>query len=238
MDAFDHDVLRLPEHLRVLRQTLQDHPDRVAAPGHQVAEHESLRRRAVDRRCQCREVVAANDHRLVGEDVHAGVERHPDALDLAAVAAREDRNRTGRLLAKALEKIRPGMDAEPPIGPSRRVVAGDAAEIVGQLRAERGVDMGLRRDIRVAPLLYQRRMEMAGIDDDETGRRHRAQAAWRSAVRIATGYAYSIASPARRTGMPSRSSAAEPRNIATIFSSSPGFGNERASRFVTVSRNS
>src|SRR5260370_22100074 len=60
----------------------------------------------------------------------------------------------------------------------------------------------------------------------------------RRAASIVTGYAWWILSPSMRTGIPSRSSEADALNISTILRSSPGLGNDRASRLRTSPRSS
>src|SRR5207248_9895553 len=63
-------------------------------------------------------------------------------------------------------RIRRGLDLQLPPGRrlALRVEAGNPAEVVDQLGPERRIDICFRRQARIHLLLYQRGMEMAGID--------------------------------------------------------------------------
>ena len=95
-----------------------------------------------------------------------GRDRRLDPLDLHSVTAGNDRDAAGRFLGQPCQKIRRGLDLQLPPGRrlALRVEAGNPAEVVDQLGPERRIDICFRRQARIHLLLYQRGMEMAGID--------------------------------------------------------------------------
>ena len=106
-------------------------------PSHHIGEHQSPFPRQGKSRVQPRQIRGLDDRRLVGEHVQAGFESGNDALDLAAVAAREDGNTARRFVPHPVEKIGAGMHLQPPIGGSLRppVIPVDAGQVIDQVRA-------------------------------------------------------------------------------------------------------
>ena len=98
---------RIPKHLGVAAQSLQEPNQRVVSPGHHVRQHELLFVRHREGRLQPRQIRGLDDRGLVGENVQAGFERGDDPIDLAAVAAREDGDPARRLIPYPIEKSGP-----------------------------------------------------------------------------------------------------------------------------------
>jgi len=98
---------RIPKHLGIASQSLQEPDERVVSPGHHVGQHELLFVRHRKSRLQPRQIRRLDDRGLVGEHVQAGFERGDDPIDLAAVAAREDGDPARRLIPYPIEKSGP-----------------------------------------------------------------------------------------------------------------------------------
>ena len=113
-----------------------------------------------------------------------GVERGLDAVDLAAVAAREDDGVAGTVAQHALQEVRAGVDLELPARSAVRaqVEARRCGRVVGEVRAQRRVDVHRRRHARVHLLLHQRRRGSARVERDEADVRPRALAPSSSAA--------------------------------------------------------
>ncbi len=153
-------------HLRVARELpLQDRRD-LRALGHHVVGDEPFLLGERHHLLELRKVPRGDQPRLVGEHVQARLDRGEDAVDLAAVAPRDDHD-VARLVAQhALEVVRAGVDLEPP---ARRplgalVERGDAAEVQQQIGPDRGEDVHGRIDARVHLLLDERGVEVPGVE--------------------------------------------------------------------------
>ena len=85
----------IPKHLGVASQSLQEPDERVVSPGHHVGQHQLLLVRQCESRLQPRQIRGLDNRGFVGEHVEAGFERGDDAINLAAVAAREDGDPAG-----------------------------------------------------------------------------------------------------------------------------------------------
>ncbi|MGD9618167.1 MAG: hypothetical protein AB7H90_23900 [Alphaproteobacteria bacterium] len=127
-------------------------------PGHHIGEHQAPFPRQRKSRVEPRKIRGLGDHGLVGQHVQASLESGDDALDLTAVATREDGNATWCSVRYAVKKIGTGMHVEPPIGGPLRplVVPSDPAQVIDQVRAWRCVHAHEQRPylrlLRLGPL--------------------------------------------------------------------------------------
>ena len=98
-----------------------------------------------------------------------GLDRRLDQADLVAVAAGQDADAAGFLVAQPVEVVGAGMDGEGPGGRiiRPRVEPRDTGQIVDEIETDRGVDMHLGQEARVHLLLHERGVEMPGVDDDK-----------------------------------------------------------------------
>ena len=82
--------------------------------------------------------------------------------------------RPNRIAVGIHAEIRRRIYRQAPIGRpvGTGIEAGDAAQIIDQVRAERRIDMRLGRKVRIHLLLHQSGVKMAGIDDDQASVRH------------------------------------------------------------------
>jgi hypothetical protein len=112
---------------------------------------------------------SAEDPGFVGEDMEAVSDGLLDAFDFGAVAAGENDDGAGLLLAEhAGEGVGAGVDVEFPGGGGvgALVEAGDAGEVLGEIEAERGVDRDEGRNGGVHLFLDEGGVEMGGIESD------------------------------------------------------------------------
>ena len=157
---------RFPENFGVVAQRLDRATDFAHPAGHQIMHDETPFLGQGQHRFQSGQILAPDDRRLVGQHMQPGRDRRLDPLDLHSVTAGNDRDAAGRFLGQPCQKIRRGLDLQLPPGRrlALRVQAGNPAEVVDQLGPERRIDICFRRQARIHLLLYQRGMEMAGID--------------------------------------------------------------------------
>ena len=102
--------------------------------------------------------------------MHAGSDRARDVFGFTPVVAGDDDDVAGMLGGEAIQEVGTGMNDGPPrrwiLAP--RVVAVDLLQVIGEIGTIFGIDVHGRVDARIHRLLQECRVEMAGIEDDES----------------------------------------------------------------------
>src|SRR5437773_5093010 len=183
MHAFhvDRGFLRSPSHdfperCRIVDELALETVRRLETLRHDVKRDDSSGIGLGQCRLQHRQIVRRQDPGLVSEHVKAGPHRREDPGDLPAIASGEDDDVARALAEHALEEVRARVDFH---RPHRRLLGAcvegdDAVEVFRQVGPEGGIDVDALRHARVHFFLYERRVEMAGVDRHETYVRHRA----------------------------------------------------------------
>lgn len=152
-----------------------EHGGDLVALGHDVVGDDVLAGGLVEGVGEAGEVGRTEDPGFVGEDVEAMGDGLFDAFDFRAIAAGEDNNVAGGLVAEeAGEGAGSGVDVEFPGGGvfGALIKAGDAGEVVGEIETEGGVDLSDGGDAGVHLFLDEGGVEVGGIEGDELANRH------------------------------------------------------------------